>query len=122
LLLIKKLVVAQNNYGLCLHSGETVGIDFKGAAHCFKLATDQGDADAQFNDGLRLETAEGARIDFNGAADYFTLAADQGIPQAHHGHALGLTSDFDRNLVDALQMTNLCLHACSNLSPQDPAD
>jgi hypothetical protein len=34
--------VAQDNYGNCLYRGEGVSIDFKGAAHYFKLTADQG--------------------------------------------------------------------------------
>jgi hypothetical protein len=41
--------VAQNNYGRCLHKGECVRMDFRAAAHYFKLAADQENADGQFN-------------------------------------------------------------------------
>jgi TPR repeat protein len=36
-------------YADCLQKGEGVSIDFKGAAQYFKLAADQGIADAQIN-------------------------------------------------------------------------
>jgi TPR repeat protein len=72
-------IVAQVNYGFCLHQGERVSIDLKGAAHYFKLASDQGFANAQFNYGLCLQKSEGVRIDFKEEAHLFTLGADQGV-------------------------------------------
>jgi TPR repeat protein len=36
----QEIADAQLNYGLCLHDGKGVSIDFEGAAHYFKLAAD----------------------------------------------------------------------------------
>jgi hypothetical protein len=76
--------LAPFNYGVCLHNGEGVSIDFGGAAHYFKLAADQGFALAQFNYGNCLENGKGVSIDFGGAAYYFKRAADQGFAEAQY--------------------------------------
>jgi hypothetical protein len=65
-----------------LANGKGVSIDKKGAAHYYKLAVDQGYADAQYNYGNCLKKGEGVSTDFKGAAHYFILAADQGIAAA----------------------------------------
>jgi TPR repeat protein len=61
---------------------QEVGNDPQKAANYFKLATDQGDAAAQFNYGVCLESGSGVQIDLQKAANYFKLAADQGDADA----------------------------------------
>jgi hypothetical protein len=63
-------------------SSEGVGIDLKEAANHYKLAADQGDANAQFNYGICLEMGTGVSMDLQKAVHYCKLAADQG-----HAHA-----------------------------------
>jgi TPR repeat protein len=73
-----------------LKKGEHVSIDLKEAAYYFKLAADQGIADAQFNYGVCLKKGEGVGIDFKGTAHYFELAADQGIAAAQYSYGICL--------------------------------
>jgi hypothetical protein len=57
---------------------EGVEIDWKEAAHDFKLAGDQGNAGAQFNYGACLADDRNVSMDLATAPHYFKLAADQG--------------------------------------------
>jgi TPR repeat protein len=72
----------------------------EGAACYFKLAADQGFADAQNNYGFCLRNGDGVPIDLEGSAYYFKLAADQGIEdaQSYYGICLfqgqGVSIDF----------------------------
>jgi TPR repeat protein len=61
---------------------EDVGIDFQKAVHYFKLAADQGVANAQFWYGFCLDNGRGVAIDLPKAAHYYKLAADQGVPES----------------------------------------
>jgi TPR repeat protein len=93
--------IAHLIYQICLHEGEGVRRDLKGATPYFKLAADQGDAIAQFLYGVCLYKAEGVRIDFKGVAHYFKLAADQGIAVAQYNYGFclhngkGVSIDFE---------------------------
>jgi TPR repeat protein len=70
----------------------------------WKLAADQGDAEAQFNYGLRLQNGEGVSKDLKGAADYFKLAADQSFAEAQYNYGVclqngeGVSKDLKRAL------------------------
>ena len=56
--------------------------DYKEAARLYRLAADQGDADAQFNLGLMYKNGEGVSRDAVEAARLYRLAADQGDADA----------------------------------------
>jgi TPR repeat protein len=82
--------IGQFNYGMCLHDGDGVRIDLRGAAHYFKLSADQGDAGGQCNYGLCLRNGIGVPIDFRGAAHYLKLSADQGDAGGQFAYGLCL--------------------------------
>ena len=56
--------------------------DFIEAVKWFRLAADQGHADAQTNLGICYAKGEGVTQDFTEAVRWFGLAADQGHTEA----------------------------------------
>jgi hypothetical protein len=63
-------------------NGEGVPQDAGEAVRWFRLAAEQGHADAQLNLGLMHYNGDGVAQDPVAAARWFRLAADQGLPVA----------------------------------------
>jgi TPR repeat protein len=80
--LIKEIRFAPFNLAICRMKDEGVSTDMKEALCYFKLAVNQGNADAQFEYGLSLQNGEGVSPDLKARAYYFKLAADQGFVNA----------------------------------------
>ena len=70
------------NLGLMYFNGQGVPQDYAQAAKWFRLAADQGNADAQFHLGLMYYFGEGVSQDDVEAAKWYRLAADQGHASA----------------------------------------
>ncbi len=70
--------VAQNILGLMYNHGNGVAQDHKEAVRWYRLAADQGDANAQSNLGIRYAND----LNHKEAFKWFRLAADQGIARA----------------------------------------
>ena len=51
-------------------------------ARWYRLAADQGNAQAQYNLGVRYDNGEGVPQDYKAAARWYRLAADQGHAKA----------------------------------------
>jgi TPR repeat protein len=58
------------------------------AARYYRLAADQGDADALHNCGVLYRTGEGVLQSHGEAARYFRLAAVQGLALAHYNYGV----------------------------------
>jgi TPR repeat protein len=79
----KKKAWAQCNLGnQYLHGSCGVKKDVKRALVLFKLAAEQGDANAQFNLGCMYHNGDGTKRDVKRAFELFTLAAEQGLANA----------------------------------------
>jgi hypothetical protein len=74
-------------------------------AHYFKLAADQGTAEAQFSYGRGLHNGECISIDLRSAAHYFKVAADQGLAEAecHYVSCLLAGVGLQRDLASAIR-------------------
>jgi TPR repeat protein len=59
------------------YTGLGVAKDLAEAARLFRLAADQGNANAQFNLGVMYENGEGVAKDLGEAMRLFRLAADE---------------------------------------------
>ena len=57
---------------------------FKRAIECYKLAVDQGHADAQFNLGVMYVNGDGIEQSYSKAREWWTKAAAQGRENAIH--------------------------------------
>ena len=66
--------------------GEGVAQDYAEAVRLYRLAADQGDADAQFNLGVMFEYGQGVAKNRAEAIRWYRLASTQG--QAHATAAL----------------------------------
>ena len=62
--------------------GTGVRQDYTEAAGLYRLAADQGHADAQFHMGLCYMDGIGVRQDYTDAVKWYKLAADQGHESA----------------------------------------
>ena len=60
------------------HNGWGVPQDYKEAARLYRLAAEQGDADAQGNLGVMFERGYGVPQDYKEAVNWYRLAAEQG--------------------------------------------
>ena len=60
------------------HLGEGIEQSFEKAVKWYKLAADQGNADAQYNLGLMYLNGKGVTQSIEKAAEWFQKAADQG--------------------------------------------
>jgi TPR repeat protein len=69
---------------------DLIRTDLQKTAHYFKLAADQGLADAQFNYGVCLENGRGVPSDFQKAVHYYKLAADQEMANAQLNYGICL--------------------------------
>ena len=76
---------AQYNLGVCYEYGKGVEQDYEEAVRYYRLAAEQGFADAQDNLGYCYLYGNGVEQDYEEALKYFTLAAEQNIPNAIFG-------------------------------------
>lgn len=76
--------LAQFELGLMYCAGKVPGIpqDCKEGAKWYRLAADQGDADAQFNLGNLYNDGLGVPQDYKEAAKWYRLAAEKGTTDA----------------------------------------
>jgi hypothetical protein len=72
----------QHNLAVLYTRGVGVPLDFQSAFKWFKIAADEGLAEAQLNIGIALQSGMGVKKDFVGAYKYYTLAAARGLPTA----------------------------------------
>lgn len=68
--------------GCFFENGEGVEKDQAQAIKYYRLAAEQGDADAQFNLGCCYEGGNGVEKDLAEAAKYYYMAAEQGYASA----------------------------------------
>ena len=64
---------------LCTTNGDGVPQDYKEAVKWYRLAAEQGYADAQYNLGLMYSNGEGVPQDYKEAVKWYRLAAEQGV-------------------------------------------
>jgi len=93
-----------------MHERGSAGVqrDFSEAARWYRLASEQGHADAQCNLGNLYSTGRGVEMDYIEALYWFRLAAQQGHPNAASG-ANHIQSLFKEHLRDGPMMTELGL-------------
>ena len=72
----------QAQYELAQFAGVDALFDFAQARHWWKLAADQGHADAQLHLGLMYDTSDGVPRNEATAVEWYRRAADQGNPDA----------------------------------------
>ena len=60
-------------------NGEGVPQDYAEAVKWYRLAAEQGDADAQYNLGLMYDNGNGVPQDYKEAVKWYRLAAEQGV-------------------------------------------
>ena len=60
-------------------NGEGVPQDYKEAIKWYRLAAEQGNANAQYNLGLMYDNGEGVPQDYKEAVKWYRLAAEQGM-------------------------------------------
>ena len=75
---------AQHYLGIEYKHGFGVPQDDVVAAHWYRLAADQGDADARFKLALMYEDGQGVAQDYAEAVRWYRLAADQGYASAQN--------------------------------------
>ena len=81
----KKKAWAQCSLGNCYVHGEYgVKRDVKRAFVLLKLASEQGDANAQYNVGVMYRDGKGTKPDVKRAFELFTLAAEKGLADAQY--------------------------------------
>jgi hypothetical protein len=68
----------QHLFGMCCYAGEGVPQNYREAARHFRLAADQGDADAQYMLAGCYRYGDGVERDVGEAFRHFALAAEQG--------------------------------------------
>ena len=68
-------------------NGEGVPQDYAEAVKWYRLAAEQGDANAQYNLGLMYDNGQGVPQDYAEAVKWYRLAAEQG--DAEHNTILG---------------------------------
>jgi TPR repeat protein len=64
--------------------GQGVPQDYKTAVKWYKLAAEQGDADAQYNLGVMYAEGKGVPQDYKTAVKWYRLAAEQGDADAQY--------------------------------------
>ena len=74
--------IAQFSLGVMYDNGEGVPQDNAEAVKWYRLAAEQGDADAQFNLGRMYDNGEGVPQDYAEAVKWYRLAAEQGDADA----------------------------------------
>ena len=74
--------MAQFNLGCCYRDGIGVELNYEEMLKYFRLAVDQGNANAQFNLGFCYYIGQGVEQDYDEAFRLYQLAADQGFPVA----------------------------------------
>ena len=79
------------------------------AVRWYRLAADQGVAEAQYNLGLRYDKGDGVPKSAVEAVRWFRLAADQGVAQAQYNLGLmyGLGEGVPQNYMVAYALLNL---------------
>ena len=82
---------------------------FEQAVHWWKLAAEQGDADAQINLGDCFLNGEGVAKSFEHAVHWFKLAAKQG--QAHAKFNLETRQTKGRHAIAKLETSHISRHA-----------
>ena len=83
--------IPRSSWGVAYDTGQGVAQDSAEAARWFRLAADQGHAEAQFNLGVMYDEGKGVPQDDAEAARWYQLAADQGLTEAQYN--LGVTYD-----------------------------
>ena len=73
---------SQFTLGVAYYHGDGVSIDKVEAIKWYRLAANQGDADAQFNLGYAYSNGDGVSIDKVESRKWFRLAAEQGHIEA----------------------------------------
>ena len=91
----RAIAFAQNKLGFLYEDGR-LAYDPAEAVRWFRLAADQGDADAQLNLGYMYEYGRGVRQDPAEAARWYRLAADQGDAVAQTN--LGILYEYGRGV------------------------
>ena len=87
--------------GLRHYNGEGVAQDYSEAAKWFRIAADQGDADAQNKLGGMYSNGQGVTQDYNEAVKWYRLAANQGCADAQlvlgfmYKRGYGVTQNYD---------------------------
>ena len=83
--------------------------DYKAALKEFRLAAEQGDAQAQFELGVMYDEGQGVAQDYEEAARWFRLAAEQGhaLAQNNLGVVYGKGQGVKQDYVIAHKWTNL---------------
>ena len=64
--------------------GQGVPQDYKTAVKWYRLAAEQGDADAQYNLGVMYDKGRGVPQDYKTAVKWYRLAAEQGFAPAEN--------------------------------------
>ena len=75
---IRLITKRENILRVCYDEGHGVAQSYTEAVKYYKLAANQGDADAQYNLALCYEYGQGVAKSISEAVKYYKLAADQG--------------------------------------------
>ncbi|MBK8570004.1 MAG: sel1 repeat family protein [Nitrosomonadales bacterium] len=99
-------VLAQNNLGLMYEQGRGVTQDYQKAASWFRMAAEQGDAEAQYTLGFMYANGEGVSRDYQQAMLWLSKAAEQGdvaaqfkVAKLSLGSIYTQTTTFNRTLL-----------------------
>ena len=77
-----EMLKLSSNLRVMYANGTGVPQDHKEAVKWYRIAADQGNAQAQFNLGVIYENGEGVPQDYKEAMKWYRMAADQGNSQA----------------------------------------
>ena len=85
----------------------------------FRLAADQGFADAQYNLGLAYAAGQGVLQNYGEALEWFRLAADQGLADAQHN--LGVMYDRGQGVPENYVSAHMWYNLSAAQGDQDSA-
>ena len=72
-------MAAQNDLGVAYYQGQGVAQDYVEAVQWFRMAAEQGHADAQYNLSVAYRDGQGVAQDYVEAVRWFRMAAEQGF-------------------------------------------
>lgn len=116
--LVRLLATSQFYLGVMYAKGHGVPQDYTAAMKWYRLAADQGKADAQFNLGLMHADGQGLPGDSVEASQWFQKAAEQGHARAQYyfGHRYDLGRGVPQDRMLAHMWLNL---AAARLPPHE---
>jgi TPR repeat protein len=101
-------------------NGWGVRQDYQTALKRYRLAADQGDANAQMNLGIMHGKGQGVKQDYKTSVKWYTLAAKQGYAKAQNnlGVMYGLGQGVSQDYVTAHMWANIAAVNGSEMAPE----